>query len=184
MAGGLVFAGQGGALPRGVEAEQEEEGELEGKCAGGVEEDVGEGAGAVGEECLVKFIGACDECGGGDGEGVAGERELEAALEFCELVAEGEPEGAEADKGECSVAEKVPGFAEEVVEVAPILVEGGAEKGLAEAVEGSGGAVRAEGGGGFKGEDSGAKQDGKPGAEEGVAAAGGWLSGVGKEAGC
>lgn len=183
MADGAGFAGERGAFAAGDESEKKEEGQLEGECSGGVEEDVEDAAGAVGKEGLVQFIGAGDEGGGGDGEGVAGEGEMQAVSEFSELVTEGEGEGAKADEGECSVAEEVSGFAEEVVELAPVMVDGGAEKGLAEAVEGGGGAICAKGGGGFEGEDAGGEEDGKPCAEEGEFARRQWQCEVRKDSG-
>lgn len=165
-AGCLAFAAQGlnlghsrGAVgPQSDCAENQEERQLQAGCAGCVEDNVGEGSGAVGQEALVNLIAAGYEGGCEDGQAVAAEDASHAGAG----VAEGEPESAEADEREDSVAAEMANLANDVVYVAPVGVTGFTSDGLVGAVQWAGGVIGAEGGGGFDGEDAGAEEDGDP----------------------
>jgi hypothetical protein len=71
-----------------------EEQEAERDGAGGVEEDIAEAANSIGQEGLVKFVGAGDQEGCGNGKSVGSEAVTEAAGG----LALDHPEGAEADE--------------------------------------------------------------------------------------
>jgi hypothetical protein len=143
-----------GQLTSGSEEEQKAKGD----GAGGVEQDIAEGAVAVGQEGLVEFVGAGDEEGGGDGEAVGGEAVTEAAGG----LALDDAEGAEADEREETIAHEVAGFADGEVDGLPIgeLIE--AKERFGDAPERSAGVIGAAPGGGFKREDEQAGEDGEP----------------------
>ena len=118
---------------------------MHGDCSCGVEEHVGEKAGAIGQKALMELVGAgykecCGNC-----QGVAGALAYEAAIEAACRFAKGEPESAKAYERKQAVAGEVAGFANDVVDVGPVVVCGCSQDQLEEVVQRCGGVVGAEG---------------------------------------
>lgn len=100
---------------------------LELDCACCVEQNVGEAAGAVGEECLVDFVDVSDEEDGGDGHAVADPLTGRSGeLEISHLP-DRQEDAAEDDQGKEAVAGEVADFADHVMDVGPARVDGRAE---------------------------------------------------------
>ena len=124
--------------------------------------DIGEEAGAVGEEGLVDFVGRSDEKCGHDGEGVAGENVAQAGT-----ITHGEPEAAVADEREDAVPGEVADFADGVVGEGPSHVDGVADEETHTGFEWSGGVIGAKRGSGLSDEDEGKEEYGRPGLQDG-----------------
>jgi len=134
----------------------EKEQEAKGYGAGGIEQNIAEAANAIGQECLMEFVGACDQEGGGDCKAVGGETVTETASRLALHHAE----GPEADEREDSISDEVAGLADDGVDGFPIskLIE--AEERLCDVPKGLAGVVGTSPGCGFKGEDEQAGEDG------------------------
>jgi len=166
----VVFATNGGRdkLGRGRRAEQgsddhsEEQQKTKRDGARSIEQDIAEGTVTIGQEGLVKFVGAGDEECGSDGKAVSGETVAEAAGGF----ALDHAEGAEADEREEAIAHEVAGFADHEVDWLPVceLIE--AEDRFRNAPKRSAGVIRTAPWGGFKSEDEEAREDREPGAQQ------------------
>ena len=132
---------------------------MQGERSRRVEDDVGEESGSIGQEALMEFVGARDHESGGDRENLADELPPEGwtqsrTQDAGGAVAESEPESAETSERKQAIADEVAGFANEVMGVAPALIDGRAEDGLAEAVKRSRCVVCAEGSGRLNGENA------------------------------
>jgi hypothetical protein len=105
---------------------KEHELQREGSC--GVEDYIGKDAGTVGQKALMEFICTGDEERGGDGQDVAKKLPSKNGVEgeaqgLTNAVTQSEPESAEADQGKYSIAGEVAGLANDVVGIAPILID-------------------------------------------------------------
>ena len=103
---------------------------MQGQCACGIEQDVGEAAGAIGQEGLMNFVGTGYEEGGDDGECVADAFAVEA-----EYVAQRETKSAIEGERQDAVSGEVAGFAEQVMKQIPMRIDACAEEPMKEAVQ-------------------------------------------------
>ena len=155
------------------------EDKLQGDGPGGVEQHVGKGAGAVGQEDLVNLIRARDQERGGDGRGLQGELLPQDAKTARRTHANGAAEAAVAEEREDAVSGKVSAFPEVVMDEGPAAIDRRTEEPVEKIVDRTGGMVGAEGRGGFGGEEDEEEQYGEPGLKEAKPALDSRLMGIG-----